>query len=147
MANANSPFPARDRIALLLDFDSPFLELCPFAGHKLPNSNNCANIIAGIGIVRLVQIRAFLAPESSDSPVSTASANLGLFSGMPCLLMSHIPTQDGGAWNEYTVQKVNRIMEIGMENDLPLISLVQSVYELALIPLISNKISMLTLCV
>lgn len=34
----------------------------------------------------------------------------------------------------YTVQKVNRIMEIGMENDLPLISLVQSVYNLALIP-------------
>lgn len=46
----------------------------------------------------------------------------------------------------YTVQKVNRIMEIGMENDLPLISLVQSVYELALIPLISNKVLMLTLC-
>lgn len=46
----------------------------------------------------------------------------------------------------YTVQKVNRIMEIGMENDLPLISLVQSVYELALIPFIENKISMLTLC-
>ncbi|POS78366.1 carboxyl transferase domain-containing protein [Diaporthe helianthi] len=88
----------RNRIALLLDFDSPFLELGPFAGHRLPNSNNCANIIAGIGTI----------------------------SGRPCLLMSHIPTQDGGAWNEYTVQKVNRIMEIGMENDLPLISLVQS---------------------
>lgn len=47
----------------------------------------------------------------------------------------------------YTVQKVNRIMEIGMENDLPLISLVQSVFELALIPFMSNKVSMLTLCV
>lgn len=46
----------------------------------------------------------------------------------------------------YTVQKVNRIMEIGMENDLPLISLVQSVFELALIPFMSNKVSMLTLC-
>ncbi|KKA20058.1 Uncharacterized protein T310_5936 [Rasamsonia emersonii CBS 393.64] len=40
--------------------------------------------------------------------------------------MSHIPTQSGGAWNEMTVIKVNRIMEIGFENDLPLISLVQS---------------------
>ncbi|KAG7044797.1 acetyl propionyl carboxylase [Colletotrichum scovillei] len=40
--------------------------------------------------------------------------------------MSHIPTQSGGAWNEMTVLKVNRILEIGFENDLPLISLVQS---------------------
>ena len=65
--------------------------------------------------------------------------------------MSHIPTQSGGAWNEMTgketlrlltfrlfylipgtdrlaiVIKVNRILEIASENDLPLISLVQSV--------------------
>lgn len=46
------PTSARDRIALLLDFDSPFLELGPFAGHRLPNSNNGANIIAGIGTIR-----------------------------------------------------------------------------------------------
>ncbi|TPX12719.1 uncharacterized protein E0L32_000896 [Thyridium curvatum] len=88
----------RDRIALLLDADSPFLELGAFAGFGVEGSNSCANIIAGIGLV----------------------------SGKPCLLMSHIPTQSGGAWNELTVLKVNRIMEIGMENNLPLISLVQS---------------------
>lgn len=57
--------------------------------------------------------------------------------------MSHIPTQSGGAWNEMTgtsdpassvvlklsqeVIKTNRTMQISMENDLPLISLVQSV--------------------
>ncbi|CAM1501358.1 Fc.00g105200.m01.CDS01 [Cosmosporella sp. VM-42] len=89
---------ARDRIALLLDEESPFLELGSFAGFEIPGSNCCANLIAGIGLV----------------------------SGRPCLAMSHIPTQSGGAWNEMTVVKVNRIMEIGMENDLPLISLVQS---------------------
>ncbi|KAL2004687.1 hypothetical protein VTN00DRAFT_3215 [Thermoascus crustaceus] len=89
---------ARDRIALLLDQDSPFLELGTFAGFGLKDSTPCANLIAGIGSV----------------------------SGRPCLIMSHIPTQSGGAWNEMTVIKVNRIMEIGFENDLPLISLVQS---------------------
>ncbi|KAK7459925.1 carboxyl transferase [Colletotrichum acutatum] len=89
---------ARDRIALLLDEDSPFLELGCFAGFRISGSNSCANIIAGIGLV----------------------------SQRPCLLMSHIPTQSGGAWNEMTVLKVNRILEIGFENDLPLISLVQS---------------------
>ncbi|KAJ3532046.1 hypothetical protein NM208_g8611 [Fusarium decemcellulare] len=88
----------RDRIALLLDHDSPFLELCPFAGFNNPNSTPCGNIIAGIGTV----------------------------SGKICLLMSHIPTQSGGAWNEMTVVKVNRMLEIASENDLPLISLVQS---------------------
>ena len=49
------------------------------------------------------------------------------YSGRATLIMSHVPTQKGGAWNELTVKKKHRIMEIGMENGLPLISLVQSV--------------------
>ncbi|OOQ91689.1 putative methylcrotonoyl-CoA carboxylase beta chain, mitochondrial [Penicillium brasilianum] len=88
----------RDRVALLLDQDSPFLELGAFAGFRNEDSTPCANLISGIGNV----------------------------CGRPCLLMSHIPTQSGGAWNEMTVLKVNRMMEIAFENDLPLISLVQS---------------------
>lgn len=43
---------ARDRIALLLDPDSPFLELCTFAGFGLPDSSPCASLIVGIGTVR-----------------------------------------------------------------------------------------------
>ncbi|KAI1872768.1 uncharacterized protein JN550_003642 [Neoarthrinium moseri] len=74
----------RDRIALLLDQGSPFLELCSFAGYGNRDSTPCANLIAGIGTV------------------------------------------SGGAWNEMTVIKVNRMLEIATENDLPLISLVQS---------------------
>ncbi|KAL2842672.1 ClpP/crotonase [Aspergillus pseudodeflectus] len=88
----------RDRIALLLDHDSPFLELGAFAGFGNPDSTPSGNLIAGIGNVN----------------------------SHPCMLMSHIPTQSGGAWNEMTVLKVNRIMEVAFENDLPLISLVQS---------------------
>lgn len=45
-------FIARDRISLLLDQDSPFLELCPFAGYGNENSTPSANLIAGIGVVR-----------------------------------------------------------------------------------------------
>ncbi|KAL4890267.1 carboxyl transferase domain-containing protein [Aspergillus ambiguus] len=89
---------ARDRISLLLDQDSPFLELCAFAGFGNNDSTPCANLIAGIGSI----------------------------SGRPTMVMSHIPTQSGGAWNEMTVLKVNRIMEVAFENNLPLISLVQS---------------------
>ncbi|KAJ1324042.1 acyl-CoA carboxylase subunit beta [Microdochium nivale] len=88
----------RDRVSLLLDHGSPFLELGSFAGFRNKDSTPNANIIAGIGNV----------------------------AGRPCVLMGHIPTQSGGAWNEMTVVKVNRIMEVAFENDLPLISLVQS---------------------
>ncbi len=47
---------ARDRISLLLDQDSPFLELCSFAGFDLPESSPCASLIVGIGSVRYVRI-------------------------------------------------------------------------------------------
>ena len=43
---------ARDRIRLLLDPDTPFLELCIFAGYQQLGSSPCASIVAGIGIVR-----------------------------------------------------------------------------------------------
>ncbi|UQC88295.1 methylcrotonoyl-CoA carboxylase beta chain [Colletotrichum lupini] len=46
----------RDRIALLLDADSPFLELGCFAGFRVSGSNSCANIIAGIGLVRVEEL-------------------------------------------------------------------------------------------
>lgn len=43
---------ARDRIRMLLDQDTPFLELCIFGGYQQPGSSPCASVIAGIGIVR-----------------------------------------------------------------------------------------------
>ena len=89
---------ARDRIGLLLDSDSPFLELAPFAGFALADSSPCANLLAGIGSI----------------------------SGRICLVISHLPTQSGGAWNELTVLKQNRVTEIATENGLPIVALVQS---------------------
>ncbi|KIW58077.1 hypothetical protein PV05_02627 [Exophiala xenobiotica] len=89
---------ARDRIALLLDPGSSFLELGSFAGFGLEDSSPCASLLAGIGSIN----------------------------GRICLILSHIATQSGGAWNELTVLKQNRVTEIANENDLPLIALVQS---------------------
>ncbi|KAK1059085.1 hypothetical protein LTR74_012877 [Friedmanniomyces endolithicus] len=43
---------SRDRIALLLDPASPFLELCSFAGYDQPHSSPNASLIAGIGSVK-----------------------------------------------------------------------------------------------
>ena len=44
-------FTARDRVALLLDSDSPFLELCMFAGYGM-DSTSCASLVGGIGKIR-----------------------------------------------------------------------------------------------
>ncbi|KAF3002725.1 hypothetical protein E8E14_002749 [Neopestalotiopsis sp. 37M] len=83
---------ARDRVNLVLDQDSPFLELGTFMGYNLKDSSPCASIIGGIGNV----------------------------CGRPVMILAHIPTQSGGAWNEMTVT------EIATENGLPIIALVQS---------------------
>lgn len=45
---------ARDRVSLLLDPDSPFLELCSFAGYASPDSSPCASLVVGIGSVRFL---------------------------------------------------------------------------------------------
>ena len=42
---------ARDRVHLLLDPDTPFLELGAFAGYKLDTSSPSASLITGIGVI------------------------------------------------------------------------------------------------
>lgn len=89
---------SRDRIDLLLDEGSQFVELLPFAGLGLKDEPPCANLIAGIGRV----------------------------AGQLVMVVSHIPTVNGGAWSEYMVKKQIRVMEIATENHLPVVALVQS---------------------
>jgi hypothetical protein len=43
---------ARDRVELLLDEDSPFLELCPLAGWGQDEFDAGASTVSGVGIVR-----------------------------------------------------------------------------------------------
>ncbi|MCW2667666.1 MAG: carboxyl transferase [Frankiales bacterium] len=87
----------RERIELLLDRDSPFLELMPVAayGTTFPVG---ASLVTGIGVVE----------------------------GVECLLIANDPTVRGGATNPYTSRKISRAMEIARENRLPLINLVES---------------------
>ncbi|KAH8587361.1 propionyl-CoA carboxylase beta chain [Bisporella sp. PMI_857] len=96
--HTKSQLLARDRVALLRDPGTPFLEICSFAGHQLEGSSPSASLVAGIGIV----------------------------SGVICMILAHIPTLKGAAWNEFTVLKQNRITAIATKNNLPLIALVQS---------------------
>ncbi|RTE84756.1 hypothetical protein BHE90_000805 [Fusarium euwallaceae] len=95
--HARGMLSARDRIAMLLDEGSPFLELMPFAGIGVKESSPAASLIVGIGLV----------------------------CGIKVMLIANIPTIVGGALNELTVRKQHRASEISLENRLPIIFLNQ----------------------
>jgi acetyl-CoA carboxylase carboxyltransferase component len=88
---------ARERIELLLDEDSPFLELSPLAAWGSQFTVG-ASIIIGIGTV----------------------------SGVECLIAASDPTVKGGTSNPWTLKKTLRANEIAKLNRLPVISLVES---------------------
>ncbi len=89
---------ARERIELLLDRDSPFMELCPFAGWGTDGFGTGGTVVAGIGFV----------------------------SGALCMINSNVGTIKGGAIDYATLQKGLRIGEISLENKLPMINMVES---------------------
>ncbi|MFG2872112.1 acyl-CoA carboxylase subunit beta [Streptomyces sp. NPDC048338] len=88
---------ARERIELLVDPDTPFLELSPLAawGSDYPVG---ASLVTGIGVVE----------------------------GVECLITANDPTVRGGASNPWTLRKALRANEIAFANRLPVISLVES---------------------
>jgi acetyl-CoA carboxylase carboxyltransferase component len=89
---------SRERIEMLLDQDSPFMELLPFAGWGMDGFGAGGTIVAGIGFV----------------------------SGRLCMINSNIGTIKGGAVDYATLQKGLRIGEISFENGLPFINMVES---------------------
>ncbi|KRV48708.1 acetyl-CoA carboxylase carboxyltransferase subunit [Wenjunlia vitaminophila] len=87
----------RERIELLLDPDSPFLELSPLAGwgSEYPVG---AGLVTGIGVIE----------------------------GVECMITGNDPTVRGGATNPWTLRKALRADEIALANRLPLVNLVES---------------------
>jgi acetyl-CoA carboxylase carboxyltransferase component len=87
----------RERIELLIDRDSPFLELSTLAawGTDKPLGGN---VVTGIGVIN----------------------------GVECAILANDPTSQAGVFNRYTLAKSLRVMDIAMENRLPLINLVES---------------------
>src|SRR5262247_1289158 len=88
---------ARERIELLLDRDSPFLEIAPLAAWGTEFGLG-GSIVSGIGVV----------------------------SGVECVLTANEPTMRGGTLNPYSVIKSGRTMEICAHNRLPIINLTES---------------------
>jgi 3-methylcrotonyl-CoA carboxylase beta subunit len=94
----------RDRVQMLLDPGTPFLEISPLAAMGMypdrdgTDSAPCAGVIAGIGRV----------------------------SGVECMVVCNDATVKGGTYYPLTVKKHLRAQEIAAENRLPCIYLVDS---------------------
>ncbi|PKL76099.1 MAG: acetyl-CoA carboxylase carboxyltransferase subunit [Candidatus Melainabacteria bacterium HGW-Melainabacteria-1] len=89
---------ARERIELLLDPDSYFLELMSLAGAAEPGNVPGAGVITGLGVI----------------------------SGVECAINASVPTIKGGAMNPMTLKKALRLDAIAAENRLPMVYLIES---------------------
>lgn len=90
---------ARERLELVLDQDSPFLELLPLSGMKQKGGFGAGGTnISGIGLVQ----------------------------GKLCMVNSNVGTRKGGSVDYATVFKSLRLGQIARENRLPSINLVES---------------------
>jgi acetyl-CoA carboxylase carboxyltransferase component len=87
----------RERIELLLDPGSPFLELSPLAAWGTDFTVG-GSVVTGIGVVE----------------------------GTECVISATDPTVRGGTSNPWTVRKTFRAHDIAVANRLPVISLIES---------------------
>ncbi len=94
---AQGKLPVRERIGLLLDPASPFLELSPLAGNQTDYAVG-GGAVLGIGVV----------------------------SGTECVVVANDPSVLGGAMTAISIRKIERALEVARDNRLPYIQLVES---------------------
>jgi len=94
---ARGKLPARERIALALDPDSPFLEISPLAAFDSDYTIG-GGMIIGIGVI----------------------------AGTECVVLANDPSVLGGALTPYAAKKWSRALEIARDNHLPYVSFVES---------------------
>lgn len=91
----------RERIAYLLDKDTPFTEIGAFAAYDMY-------------------------AEHGGCPAAGTVGGIGYISGRQCMVVANDMTVKAGAWFPMTGKKNLRLQEIAMENRLPIIYLVDS---------------------
>ncbi|MDQ6881037.1 MAG: methylcrotonoyl-CoA carboxylase [Pseudomonadota bacterium] len=94
----------RDRVQMLLDPGTPFLELAPLAAHAMYLNKE------GVG----------------DAPSAGLIAGVGRVSGVDCVIVCNDATVKGGTYYPMTVKKHLRAQEVASQNRLPCIYLVDS---------------------
>ena len=94
---ARGKLPIRERIANVLDPDSPFLEISPLAAYE-------SDYTIGGGMV----------------------VGIGVIAGTECVIMGNDPSVLGGALTPYAAKKWARALEISRDNRMPYVSFVES---------------------
>ncbi len=89
--------PIRERIANVIDPDTPFLEITPLAGYG-------SQYALGGGMV----------------------CGIGIIAGTECVIMGNDPTVAAGALTPYASKKWMRALEIARDNRMPYVSFVES---------------------
>ncbi len=89
--------PLRERISLVLDRDSPFLEISPLAAWR-------SNYAVGSGFI----------------------VGIGVIENTECVILGHDPSVRAGAFNQFNSKKLMRGLEIARENRLPYVQFVES---------------------
>ena len=93
----------RERLSLLLDPGTPFLELCSLAGLGLDNAD-LEKSVPGGGTI----------------------AGIGFVSGVRCMIKASDSGIDAGALQPMGLDKQLRLQELALENKLPFVQLVES---------------------
>jgi geranyl-CoA carboxylase beta subunit len=93
----------RERLGLLLDAGTPFLELCALSGFGMDNPD----------------------PEKSV-PGSGVIAGIGFVIGIRCMVCASDSGIDAGALQPMGLDKILRVQELALENKLPYVQLVES---------------------
>lgn len=96
-----SKLTARERIQYLLDKEKSFIEIGAFAGYEMYE-------------------------EFGGCPAGGTVAGIGYVGGKQCVIVANDQTVKAGAWFPITGKKNLRMQEIAMENNLPVIYLVDS---------------------
>ena len=92
---------ARERIAYLLDKNTEWLELGTFAGYDMY-------------------------PEYGGCPAGGTVSGIGYISNRLCMIVANDQTVKAGAWFPITGKKNLRMQEIALENNLPIVYIVDS---------------------
>ena len=94
----------RERVEMLLDPDTPFLEVAPLAALNMYKEKGGVDAAPGAGLI----------------------AGIGRISGVDCMIVCNDATVKGGTYFPLTVKKHLRAQEIALQNRLPCIYLVDS---------------------
>ena len=94
---SRNKMPIRERIAHVLDRDSPFLEISPLAAWRSSFAVG-SGFVVGICVIECVE----------------------------CLILGHDPSVRAGSFNQFNSKKLMRGLQISRENRLPYIQFVES---------------------